>query len=214
VPATDDLIDSLVSELQPVTRFSAVRTVMLALGSGVLVATVVMVAGLGVRADLAAAMGTAAHWIKLLYTLALGLCAATAMNRLGRPGGAAPLAWAAAAAAVATVVGLAALQLAEAPSEAHRPLVMGASADKCPWLILVLSLPIFAGAVWAMRRLAPTRLTVAGLAAGLASGGLGACVYAFHCDETAIPFLALWYTLGIAAVGAFGAATGRLLMRW
>ncbi|PWC31925.1 DUF1109 domain-containing protein [Azospirillum sp. TSO22-1] len=214
MPATDDLIDGLVSDLRPVAPFSAVGTVTLGLGGGVLAATAVMIAGLGVRADLATAMGTAAHWIKLLYTLALGVCAATAMNRLARPGGSAPLAWAVAAAVFATVAGLAALQLAEAPPEARRPLVMGASADKCPWLILVLSLPIFAGAVWAMRRLAPTRLTVAGLAVGLAAGGLGACVYAFHCDETAIPFLALWYTLGIAAAGAVGAATGRLLLRW
>jgi len=43
---------------------------------------------------------------------------------------------------------------------------------------------------------------------------LGIWIYSFHCDETAIPFLAVWYTLGIAAVGALGAVTGRSLLRW
>ena len=65
-----------------------------------------------------------------------------------------------------------------------------------------------------MRRFAPTRPTAAGLAVGLAGGGLGATVYGLHCQESTAAFLATWYVLGMAAVGAIGALLGRRLLRW
>ena len=67
-----------------------------------------------------------------------------------------------------------------------------------------LSLPICAGTLWSLRALAPTHLIVAGAVAGFASGALGAWIYAFHCDESAMPFVLIFYTLGIALVGATG----------
>ena len=90
---------------------------------------------------------------------------------------------------------------------------MGHSWDKCPWRILVVGLPLLAGAVWAVRGLAPTRLTLAGLAAGGCAGGLGAAIYAVACDETSAPFLAIWYTLGMMALALIGLLGARLL-RW
>jgi hypothetical protein len=65
-----------------------------------------------------------------------------------------------------------------------------------------------------MRQLAPTRPILAGGCAGLLAGAAGAWVYAFHCNESAAPFMAIWYTLGIAAAGLLGAATGRWVLRW
>jgi hypothetical protein len=46
------------------------------------------------------------------------------------------------------------------------------------------------------------------------AGAAGAWVYAFHCDESAAPFVAIWYTLGIALVGALGGMLGQWLLRW
>ena len=63
-------------------------------------------------------------------------------------------------------------------------------------------------------RLAPTRLTLAGALAGLFAGGMGAFVYAFHCPETAAPFVALWYSAGILLTTALGALLGPRLLRW
>ena len=91
---------------------------------------------------------------------------------------------------------------------------MGSSAHDCPWRIFVIGLPLLAGAIWALRGLAPTRLTLAGLTAGGAAGGLAALIYGFHCPETAAPFVAVWYTLGMALVAALGAVTGARLLRW
>jgi hypothetical protein len=109
---------------------------------------------------------------------------------------------------------MAGVRMAQAPPEAHHALLMGHSAMFCPWRILVIGLPVLAGAVWAVRGLAPTRLGLAGLFAGAAAGGIGAAIYAIACNETSAPFLAIWYTLGIVILTALGALTGSRLLRW
>ena len=65
-----------------------------------------------------------------------------------------------------------------------------------------------------MRGLAPTRLGEAGAAIGLAAGGMGAFPHAWHCMETGAPFLAVWYTLGVAAATFVGWLLGPRVLRW
>jgi hypothetical protein len=211
---TDALIDRLAEGVPPVSPNAAPRALMLGLSAGALVSFALMLAWLGLRPDLAHAVATEAYWIKFAYTLAFALFGVWTLERLSRPGAA----WSAQAllelVPFALVVLLAVLEWRDAAPEEHRRLLMGASANVCPWRILILALPVFAGTFWGLRRLAPTRPMLAGAAAGLAAGALGAWIYAFHCDESAAPFVALWYTLGIAAVGAAGAALGRFLLRW
>ncbi|EFG35708.1 hypothetical protein IB60_15035 [Brucella abortus LMN1] len=93
-------------------------------------------------------------------------------------------------------------------------LVWGYTALVCPWLIGLISLPTLASLLLAIRKLAPARPTLAGFAAGLVSGGIGVLVYAFHCPESGLPFIALWYTLGIVGTGVLGALGGRFCLRW
>ena len=69
-------------------------------------------------------------------------------------------------------------------------------------------------ALRALRGLAPTQLRLAGLAAGLLAGGVGAIGYALSCTEVGLPFVATWYSLGIALTGALGALLGPRLLRW
>jgi len=92
---------------------------------------------------------------------------------------------------------------------------LGQTWDVCGLNILLVS--AFAGPLvfLSARRLAPTRPTAAGLALGLASGGLAATAYGLlHCGEATAAFVATWYTLGIAAAGLIGAAVGRFALRW
>ena len=78
----------------------------------------------------------------------------------------------------------------------------------------MLSLPVLVMLVMALRGLAPTRLRAAGLAAGLAAGAIAASIYALHCDESTLPFLTVWYVIGIALPAGLGAAVGPRLLRW
>jgi len=66
--------------------------------------------------------------------------------------------------------------------------------------------------VW--RALAPTRLRLAGFAAGLLAGAIGAAGYALSCTEESTAFIAVWYSAGIVLTGLLGGALGGRLLRW
>ena len=210
----DDLIARLVNDLKPVPAGALQRRLLLAALLGLAVSMPLMAIWLGFRPDLREATGSAIFWIKSGYTAGLGLAGLWAVEQLSRPGhrGRRPLRVALAlvtATAIASIV-----DLALAPVEARPKMLMGSSALLCPFFIMALSLPFFVAKFAFMRRTAPTRLALAGAAVGLAAGALGAWVYSFHCTEGGLPFLALWYSLGIAAVTAAGALAGRVLLRW
>jgi hypothetical protein len=173
-----------------------------------------MLAILGPRPDMAAALGTMMFWTKFAYTLALGGLALWLAERLGRPGVKANLPATLLMTVVALFVVVAALDLAAAPRPLWRQMLMGHSARLCPYLILALATPLLLGTVRGLRGFAPTRPILAGLAAGLAAGALAAFVYGFSCNESAMPFVALWYTLPVLLAGALGALVGRFTLRW
>jgi hypothetical protein len=100
-----------------------------------------------------------------------------------------------------------------APGE-RLPLVLGATWKICPPLIVTLSIVPMVAALWALKGLAPTRLALAGAAAGALAGAEGAFVYALHCSEMQAPFLAVWYVIGMAAPALAGALLGPRLLRW
>jgi hypothetical protein len=91
---------------------------------------------------------------------------------------------------------------------------MGQTAAACPFLIALLSLPFLAAVLWILRELAPTRLAISGLAAGIAAGSSGALVYTLHCPELAPAFIAVWYVLGMLIPALAGALLGPRLLRW
>lgn len=211
---TDDLIQSLSADLKPVPPGAAARRIALGLAAGAAVSAVLMVAWIGPRPDLSQALATPMFWVKFAYAALAGLVLALATMRLSRPGARLGVLAIAVALPFILMGGMGAMRLAMAAREAWHALIMGSTAHSCSWRIFVLGLPLLAGAIWAVRGLAPTRPLRAGLAAGGAAGAIATVIYAFHCDETAAPFVAIWYTLGIAAVAALGGALGARLLRW
>ena len=211
---SDDLLDRLSASLRPTPAGLVLQRLLIGLATGGAVSLALVVAVLGPRPDLGAAVSQPMFWVKFGYALALAVVALWAVERLARPGGLARgrLAWLAAPLLIVTAIAL--WRLAAAPPGVRMGLVMGHSARLCPWYVLAASLAPFAGLVWAVRGLAPTRLRLAGLALGFAAGGMGAFAYAMHCDEMAAPFLAVWYTLGVAAAGALGWLVGPRILRW
>jgi hypothetical protein len=211
---TDELITMLARGADPVAPGAVRYRYSAALGWGAFGATLMMAILLGVRADLAQAAWLPMFWVKLAFPAALFAAALAAVLRLSRPGvslGRAPAAIAAPILAM-WLLGAVAL-LAAAPGE-RRELVLGFSAASCQFVIALLSLPWFGAALWAMKGLAPTRLALAGAAAGLLAGAGGALVYALYCPEMAAPFLAIWYLLGMLIPAAAGALLGPRLLRW
>jgi hypothetical protein len=173
-----------------------------------------MLAWLRLRPDLIAAATTAAFWMKLVYAAATATIAFLVAEHLSRPTGSVRPSALLVVLPLLVLLGFALIQLGSAAQADRMHLLMGNSWTVCPGRIIVLSLPILGVVFAAFRRLAPTNLAAAGVAAGLLAGAAGTVVYALHCDESAAPFVVVWYTLGMASVGLLGGLLGRPLLRW
>lgn len=211
---TDDLIERLAADLKPVPRYAMQRLVLQATCAGLALAVILMLWWLGPRADVITAMAGPIFWIKFLYTFALGVLGLPAVLALSRPGGSIGWPWLAAGAVLIALAAAAWVQLFSAPPGLEHELIFGSTSLVCPLLIITFSAPVLAAVLAAMRQMAPTRPALAGFAAGLLSGGLGASVYSLHCTEIGLPFLLTWYSSGVLAVAVLGAISGKLLLRW
>jgi hypothetical protein len=211
---TNDLIARLTGELKPVSPMAVVGRVAAGLGLGSIASALLMYFWLGLRPDMATAMGTTPFWVKFAYTLALAAAGGWAVKRIAHPLGSIRVSLALMAVAIIVISFLAFAELAATPPEQYMAMMKGRSVSVCTFNIVMLSLPLLIAAFWVLRGLAPTRLTVAGAAAGLAAGAIASFVYSFHCTESAMPFIAMWYTLGVLVTGLIGAIVGRYVLRW
>ena len=211
---TDDLIAILADDLKPARRGMVARWLLLGLVIGAGLSTLLMMTTIGPRPDLHAAMQLKAFWVKFLYTLALAGLGFALVARQSRAGQDSRKLAMALALPVAALMVLAAIQLS-APYADTAALVMGNTWMVCPWLILMLSLPLTLCLLLVdAPACAHPAGTLAGAAAGLLSGAIAATIYGFHCPEMAAPFLLIWYTLGIAFSAGFGAVLGPRLLAW
>lgn len=185
-----------------------------ALGIGLLGSSLILVFLLGINRELAQIAGAPMFWIKLGYCAALAAAALAVAARVARPG-ARIGAWAAALAAPLLAMWLLALFALQGAAPVEREtLIFGGTWLACPFNVAIVSLPIFAALLWAMKSLAPTRLALAGASAGLVAGAAGALVYALHCPELGAPFLGIWYPLGMLIPATAGAIVGPRFLRW
>lgn len=211
---TDELVSLLATGAGAVQPAGARYRFAIAMGWGAFAATLLMAIMLGVRPDLAEAALLPMFWAKLGYAGALTAASLVAAMRLSRPGVALAGVPGALAATVLAMWALAALAFARAAPAQWPELLFGRTWQSCPFLIAVLSLPVFVAVLWAMKGLAPTRLPLAGAAAGLLAGATGALIYALHCPELEAPFLGAWYLLGMLIPATAGLLIGPRLLRW
>lgn len=211
---TDDLVERLARDLRPMPAHALAHRFVIGVVAGLLVSLVSMLVLLGPRPDMTIASEQTAFWIKGTYNLLIAIAAYLAMFRLARPEGTQGRFFVAIAAIVAGMVVAAIVQLAVSPVDAYRPLILGHSALHCAFLILGFALPVFAGNLWILRKAAPTDLKLSGLVSGLAAGAGGAWVYSWFCTENGMPFVLIWYSLGIILCGLLGRWLGPRLLRW
>ena len=210
---THDLIDLLGQDAPPAPARPFTPHLLGVALAGALVSGLILIAWLGLR-PMGQAMHSPPFWMKAAYTSLLALAGLMATARLARPGGRLGAALILAVVAVAWLALLAMMETMRTPMAGQSHLWLGWTWSICPFRILALAAPVFAAVLWLMRRMAPTRPALAGAAAGLFAGGVGASVYGLYCEETAAAFVVVWYSLGMAACAALGAVIGRRLLRW
>lgn len=209
---TDNLIDALVADRMP--RGRPLRWALAAaLLLGGLVSLAFFFATLGIRADIAPALGTWRFELKVgLVLLALGLAFSLCIA-LSRPVAPAhpgrrllPLA----ALAVLAV----AIELLALPAISWTSRLVGSNALICLVAIPTLAIVPLAAVLIILRASAPASPALAGGAAGLLAAAAAAALYAFHCFDDSPLFVVTWYTLAAIPVVLVGAFAGQRLLRW
>ena len=167
---------------------------------------------LGMRPDFMAATGNPFFILKFVITLALVFASAVLAARLVRPGAEVrKVAWLLAIPVLLLAGGIAADAVVMTSPWTKR--LIGTNSLICLSAIPALSLPLLIAALAGLRRGAATRPMLTGAVAGLLAGGIAAMFYASHCIDDSPLFVAIWYSLALAAVALVGAVAGRWVLR-
>jgi hypothetical protein len=209
---TDQLINILSTDLEPVKRGQITKTLALALIVGGAAAFCVMLSTVGLRSGLTFSLNFLA--LKLLFTLSLLGIGTALLARLARPGpgGKKLSALTFVPFLVIAITGAVALGF-ESPMTWGR-MVLGRNWVSCLLCIPLFAIAPFVALIWFLRKGAPTDLKRTGAIAGLVAGALGATAYAFHCPDDSIPFIAFWYGAMVGLCAFVGALLGPRLLRW
>jgi hypothetical protein len=211
---TEDLIDILSANVEPVDHRQIVRNFGMAVAAGAAVVVGIVFFLLGPRAGLTSVATIIPALLKVAVMVIVLVPASIYLVRLSRPGGERRSSAALVALPFIAVMLLAVLSLTFAPSYHWNGAVLS---DE--WLECVISIPLiaivpFSVIVWAVRQMAPTALARTGAFVGLIAGCVSAMGYAFHCADDSVQFFALWYVGTIALCTLAGWKLGPKLLRW
>jgi hypothetical protein len=208
---TERLIAAIVADR--VTTRPIGRVLAGALAAGFLASLALFLVEIGVRADIADALGTWRFDLKLVMVVAalaasFGLC--LALSRPVTSGHPARRLLPLAALAIAAV----AIELAALPAASWGSRLVGSNAMVCLVTVPALAIAPLVALLAVLRSGAPASPALAGAAAGLLAAVAGASLYAFHCFDDSPLFVITWYTLAAVPVILLGALAGQRLLRW
>lgn len=208
---TSELVDRLAREAGAGPRARGVPfgwAVILGAALSLLAAVLVVAGVFGVRGDLASLPARAIFQFKVLAMGLLACAGILAVGAAGRPGS--RLRWWVLAPGVLLLLVGAWVDRSGLPITGARTV----SVPVCLAAIIVAAVPGLAILLAVLRRGIPTRPRVAGAAAGLLAGGLGAMAYTLACVNDGAAFVALWYSAAILATSLLGAMLGRRALAW
>jgi hypothetical protein len=211
---TDELIEMLSTNVEPVDHRHLARSIHLAVVAGLAAALSIVLLVLGPRAGLSSESGLIPALLKIAVTAIILIPASIYLVRLARPGGEHTTPRAFIALAFVAVMALAALGLTFPPSSHWKGAILS---DE--WLECLISIPLiaivpFAVIILVVRQMAPTDLARTGAFVGLVAGCVSAIGYALHCAGDTVPFFVLWYGGTIEVCAFVGWKLGPKLLRW
>jgi hypothetical protein len=210
---TSDLIGALAADSN-VRTMPPGRALALALVPGVAIALGLHLAILGLRPQLIALLGEPRLLFKLCLTALLVALSGPLVLRLVKPGATVRNRVLMLAIVPALLAAGCLVELVVVPPTLWGQELIGSNAVFCLKTIPFLAAAPLIGTLLALRRGAPENPGVAGAAAGLFAGAIGAALYATHCPDDSPLFVAAWYSLAICFVVIAGALVGRRLLRW
>jgi hypothetical protein len=211
---TDDLIARLSAEVQPVAEWRYSRAVLVALAAGGSLAALMFALLLGPRPDLWTAMADPRVPFKTVIPALLCVLALLALAREVRPGAPRSVALPSIWVVPAVLAGLVIATFATTPVEARFDDFVGHSIHVCLPVIVMMTVPVAAALLAAVRRGAPVRPLRAATLAGLAAAGFSAALYSLFCNEDSPLFYVSWYGLAVLAATGLTAVIGARVLRW
>jgi hypothetical protein len=210
---TGDLIRALAadSEVHPMPPG---RALALALIPGVAIALGLHFAVLGLRPHLLTLLGEPRLLFKLCLTFLLAALSGALVSRIARPGAGIRRITLLLAIVPALLAAANLAELLAVPATLWGQRLIGSNAMVCLASIPFLAAAPLVAALLALRQGAPEHPALAGAAAGLLAGAIGAALYATHCPDDSPLFVAAWYTLAITFVIGIGALAGSRCLRW
>jgi hypothetical protein len=208
---TEELIRALAADGRPVRPIGS--SLLRALPVGAVASLAIFVLLVRPRPDLEQALLTLPFVFKLAVAAAVAAGALLFLPEASRPVSSYHRRWLMLLAPLLLVVGVGA-ELATQPPHTWAARLVGRNALHCLSLIPMLSLPVLVCLFSVLRRGAPSRPGIAGAAAGLAAGGIGALLYAVSCPDDSSLYVATWYSIAIGFVAFGSAQAGSRLLRW
>ena len=210
---TEQLIRILAAD-NPRRLLSVGQVLSMALAAALPISLALFLSTLGVRPDVMLAMHNPFFDLKFVVTLSLMISAIAVGLHLSRPD-AALGGW---VGLLFVPIGIVAIGIGwEMMLPQRLPMIVrlvGSNSKTCLLAITLLSLPLLAAALLALRHGATARPVVSGAFAGLLSAGLAATLYASHCPDDSPLFVATWSTLATLLVTAIGALAGARVLRF
>jgi hypothetical protein len=211
---TDDLIAMLSTNVERVNQRRVTQTITMAVAVGAAASVGLMLITFGVRSDLKEAEAWAFLAMKLGFAAGIVALSTAFLVKAAHPGGGRKTPIVVLALPFILMVLLSGISVAQAPSSHWSRMIVGDQWLECLVSIPVIAIVPFAVVVYAVRKLAPTNLDLAGALAGLVAGGISAAGYALHCTGDSFPFVTLWYGGTLALCTLAGATLGPRLLRW
>ena len=211
---TEDLIDFLSANVEPVDHRQTVRNIGMAVVAAAAVVVGIVFFVLGPRAGLTTVATFIPALLKVAVTVIILVPASIYLIRLSRPGGERGSSVALVALPFIAIMLLAALSLTFAPSSHWNAKIFSDDWLECLVSIPLIAIVPFSVIVLAVRQMAPTDLARTGAFVGLVAGCVSAMGYAVHCADDSVPFIVLWYGGTIALCTFAGWKLGPKFLRW
>ena len=209
---TDQLIEILSRNVEPVKPGHLQKTLVWALLAGGVGAFGVMLGTVGLRPDGLPHLEFLS--LRLVFTFSLIAIGAASLARLIRPGQRAGKLAALTVLPFLVMIAGGAIAIGFGGPMAWGRMLFGMNWMTCLLCIPLFAVPPFIALIWFLRDGAPTSLRLTGAIAGLLAGALGATAYAFHCPDDSVPFIVFWYVSMIGLCSLVGALLGPKLLRW
>ncbi len=205
-------IADLVDDLQPVRPVNA-KTGLAVAAIITIIAIAAVIARNGMRTDVLNGQPSEMFLIRAGILLLLGSATAYSVLMMASPAvGKHGNGWKIALTAAA-LFPLAAIIVA-VTGNATSPMHEMKSGFQCMVMSLIGGTATSVPMVLWLRRGAPTSPERAAWLTGVASGGLGAFAYNFHCPFNSIVYIGLWYTLAVGLCAVIGRLVVPRLIRW